>query len=40
MKKMYGKKVNETDTLLVYADYQTPKMKFHIWNLSKQDLGL
>jgi len=39
MKKMYLTKVNEEDTIILFSDYQTPKMKFHLWNLRKPDQG-
>jgi len=40
MKKMYMVKLNDEDQILLYSDYQQPKMKFQIWNLSKLDDGL
>jgi len=40
MKKMYMTKLNEEDQVLLYSDYQQPKMKFQIWNLSKTEDGL
>jgi hypothetical protein len=40
MKKLYFKALNDADSIVIYSDYQQPKMKIQIWNITQLDKGL